>query len=80
MKKQIAKIEKCTIYNIRFIVESEFLRYIEKNIVCPSDYNHEDIEQLIYKKFNRVKEVVKIIKLEECTNLDSKIVLVGDVQ
>lgn len=78
MKKPVVELEKYIIYNIRFIVESEFIRQIEKNIVCPVDYNHEDVEQLIYKKFNQVKEVVKINKLEECTKLDSRIALVGD--
>lgn len=79
MKKQVVELEKYIIYNIRFLVESEFIRQIEKNIVCPADYNHQDVEELIYQKFNRVKEVIKINKLEECTKLDSKIELVGDV-
>lgn len=72
MKEQVSVLDQYSLYTVIFLVESEFRQKIEKNIICPIHYNDEEIKKVIFQKFNRVKEIIKIYKIDECTKLDSK--------
>ncbi|WP_317946676.1 hypothetical protein [Carnobacterium maltaromaticum] len=80
MGKAIEVIEHCNLYNIVFLVELEVKKSIEKNIVFPDSYSYEEIEKIIFQRFNRVKKIMRIRKIDECTKLGSKSILEGEWQ
>lgn len=60
------------IYRIIFLVDSEEKRKVERIIVCPSYFDEQQTEKLVYQKFNRVKKVLMVVLVSSGVSLNEE--------